>query len=259
MPTTAGVPAAALFLIMFGLTFNFLLLKRWRIFLTFSVSLIVFMLPMIVAVVRGGEALTARFKTIAVWYDSPGAVEVIKRIAVRYLDYFNPYFIFIRGDGNPRHNTGVGLLFLFMLPLVIIGLYVLIRHCRRNPWYRFILASLLVYPVAAVLTIHRFHGTRSLDGVPFWSMIAVIGALWCWRRREKFKVVLTALAVFAVCETGYYLYDYFTAYPARTAACLRCRFPYCRQTGGGGAPGRRQPGNHLDLSVRDADAGGRKL
>ncbi len=208
-----GRLTVALYLIAFGLAFNFLILKRWKVFVMFSVSLIAFMLPMILVVLRRGAALTQRFSTISVWHDSPGTREVVNRIVVRYLDYFNPYFVFITGDSNPRHNSGVGLLFLFMLPLVIIGLYVLVKYFLRNPWYRFIIAALLVYPAAAILTVDRFHSTRSLNGAPFWCMTAVAGALWCWRRREKLKLLLVALAIFAAGEVSYYFYDYFTAYP----------------------------------------------
>ncbi len=203
-------PTIAAFMIMFVLAYNICLLKRWKLFTTFFCASVLIMIPMGLAILDQDQALTSRFNEIAVWRDNPGLAEVMLRIGQRYLDYFNPYFIFVRGDINSRHNpVCVGLMFYFSAPLVLVGLYRLLRYCRHNPFYRFIVLGLAVYPVAAILTVGRMHATRSLNGSVFWCLVALYGAEYLIQRRKKFKVILLIISVAAVLETAIYMHGYF--------------------------------------------------
>ena len=102
-----GRPMSAVVLLGFVVCFNRLLWRRWAVGLAFSASLIGLCLPLVLAVLRQPQSLTARFSTLAVWHDAPAVTELAKRLAVRYLDYLNPWFVFWRGDENLRHTTGV--------------------------------------------------------------------------------------------------------------------------------------------------------
>ena len=212
-------PISALYIISFALIFNMALIKRWKVGLTFAVSLVLAMVPMIVAVANNPASLTARFSTIAVWKDHPSLGETIAGITIRYLDYFNPIFLFLSGDSNPRHNTGAsGELFVFMAPFIMIGIYFLLRHARRHPERLFPIACVLVYPAAAILTSDRFHATRTLHGCVFWTLLAVIGADTVRRRLPKRSpLILLGAALFAAVEMTFYFKDYFEKYPQYSA------------------------------------------
>ncbi len=52
-----------------------------------------------------------------------------------YLDNLNPGFLFITGDGNPRFATGdVGQLYLWDLPFLIVGIFILFRKKEGHFW-----------------------------------------------------------------------------------------------------------------------------
>ena len=184
-----GRPMTAVSLIIFGLSMNFYLVKRPKIFAFFTAMYITFMLPMILYVLRVPESMSSRFSEISVWKDSPSFAILLSRIFVRYLDYFNPVFLFWDGDKNLRHNIGGGELFMFMAPLAMLGVYICIKKFKRNPYYRFLLLSLLCYPLAAILTEDRMHSTRTMNGAPFWCILAVVGAVFLWKLREKYRII----------------------------------------------------------------------
>jgi hypothetical protein len=212
-----GRPATAIALVCFVLAFNRLLLKRWKPFIVFATSYVLLLVPMIVAVIRNPHVLTSRFNEISVWKDNPSVIELISRICSRYVEYFSPGFLFISGDAEPRHNAcGAGGLYVFMAPFVVAGIFYAIRNFRRNPYCRFILLAILSYPAAAVLTMDRMHGTRSLNGAPFWCVIFVLGFCFIWRYKVKFRPVVIAVLCFSVIEISFYFVSYFGNYALKS-------------------------------------------
>lgn len=210
-----GRPMAAAYLIAFGISMHLALLKRPKIFAFFSFMYVFLMLPMIWFVSQIPESMNSRFNEISVWKDNPGFLTLVLRILLRYTDYFNPVFLFWQGDSNFRHNIGVGGLYIFMIPLILAGLYVSIKKFKRNPYFRFVLLGLLVYPLAAVLTEERMHGTRSLNGLPFWGILAVVGVAYLWNLRSKYRWLVWAFCLLGcgMClEVTKYMRDYFIEY-----------------------------------------------
>ncbi|NOY74609.1 MAG: hypothetical protein GXP32_02315 [Kiritimatiellaeota bacterium] len=221
-----GRPATAAFLASFVVAYCVSIIKRKRELVVFSFVFAISLLPLSLSFFSNPQAMTERFNQISVWRDSPGILECARRITMRYVDYFSPSFLFLIGDDNPRHNTGVGELFIFTLPFIILGLFWMVRRIKRDPFARFVLLSLIVYPCAAILTMDYSHSTRSLDGFPFWMLLTGVGAsrfLLCagvsefgkstmpddsfLRRVVKLAlVVILGLGIFEIC--GYFS-DYF--------------------------------------------------
>jgi 4-amino-4-deoxy-L-arabinose transferase-like glycosyltransferase len=212
-----GRPMTAVLLICFLAAFNRLLWRRRGIGYTFSASLIIALLPMIVSVNHSTASLTTRFQTMSVISQEPSFSGALCRLTENYLDYFTPRFLFISGDSNMRHNTGLGgELFWFLLPLIAAGLYCTIRFARRQPLYRVLLLALLTYPIAAALTLNRMHSTRSMNGVIPWLLLAAVGARWLWQQRRWGAKLLLPLAAIAVVEMSLYARDYFGPYSQRS-------------------------------------------
>ena len=170
-----GRPATAAVLVCFAVAFNKSLIKRIRELVVFSGVLALSVIPIIVFYLNNQYAMTARFNQISVWKDSPSILEAVGRVAARYFEYFSPTFLFVIGDVNPRHNTGVGELFVFTLPFLALGVTRLLRRLKRDPYSQFLLLCVLTYPCAAMLTIDHYHSTRSLNGLPFWLILVAIG------------------------------------------------------------------------------------
>jgi hypothetical protein len=200
-------------MIVFVLAFNFLLIKRIKIFSIFVISYFCASIPLIIAVINDPAIILSRFCEINVWSDGAKLNEVLTRILVRYAEYFSPDFLFIRGDSELRHNAGnSGELYIFMIPFIIAGFYCVIRKIRRNPHFRFLLYAILIYPAAAALTVDRMHSTRCMNGAPFWCILAVIGFYFIWTFKPKFRIAAIAVLCFSVVEISLYFVNYFGKY-----------------------------------------------
>jgi hypothetical protein len=209
-----GRPICAMLLCLFLLAYNRQLLPRRRSAGVFAATLILLMLPMAIAVLTS-PALTERFKTIAVWSDlvEPTVWNVTPMVLQRYFQYFSPQFLFLDGDSQLRHHSGHGgMLFLFMAPLVLAGIWRCLRGFREEARYRFLLLSLICYPIAASLTISMMHGTRTLNGCIPWMLMALLGAEQLRGIRKKPRLLLI-FAILASIEITSYTLHYFTVYP----------------------------------------------
>jgi hypothetical protein len=211
-----GRPMTVLLLVCFGLAFNRSLLSRWKIGLIFLMSCVMAMLPMIISVAHFPESLTSRFEWISVFQDHPSASEVLNRVGSRYLQYVSPRFLFLAGDPELRHHTGRGgELFLFTIPLILAGIYGVIRFFKTRPYYRLLAYTILVYPAAAVLTVDKMHSGRTITGVISWLLLAMIGARALWFHRRVGRKLLLITSAAGLIEVSAYMVDYFGPYQTR--------------------------------------------
>src|ERR1051326_4039362 len=106
----------------------------------------------------------------------PPAMVLVGRILRNGLDYFGPSFLFLHGDSNLRHHTGVGgVLPIAMAPLIAVGLYQALRRWRDDGALRALLLIFATFPVAAILTADRMHATRSINGAISACLLALVG------------------------------------------------------------------------------------
>ncbi|MGA2138953.1 MAG: glycosyltransferase family 39 protein [Verrucomicrobiia bacterium] len=205
-----GRPMTAMLLISFLLCHNRLLLSRWRIGATFSASYVATLLPMIVWVLRTPQSLTTRFGTLSIFQDHPTIPVVLQRFGSRFVEYFSPQFLLVHGDSNVRHNIGFGgELFWSLAPLILAGLYVVIRFFRRQPHYRFLAVGTLIYPTTASLTDDHMHSMRSVNGVVFWILLAAVGARLLWQKGGGWRKLLLVILCAGSVEIALYLRTYF--------------------------------------------------
>jgi hypothetical protein len=167
-------------------------------------------------------ALTARFAEISIWSDGAPLGVVIDRFLVNYVTYFSPSFLFTQGDLNPRQNTEIGGMLLWvMAPLLIAGIVACWQR-RREPLVRFLVACIVLAPVAAALTNNGTpHALRSSGMLPFLVILAVLGAD---RLRHALagrvtpgRVVAGVLGAGLVAQAAYFTVDLYAAYPNRAA------------------------------------------
>ncbi|HVM60868.1 MAG TPA: glycosyltransferase family 39 protein [Verrucomicrobiae bacterium] len=220
-----GRPMTALLLLAFAAAYSDALKSKWRIGLAAAGAWLLALVPMMVSVARSPVALTSRFQRISVFGDRPSWTEAASRIASRYVEYFSPQFLFLRGDSNLRHHSGHGgELFLFLIPMVLAGLYCVARYSWTSPRHRFLGLGLLLYPAAATLTTDHMHSGRSINGAIFWAVTAVIGADFLWRKGRVGRTLLLACCLAGVVEAPLYFNDYFGDYQVRTRPEFQAAF-----------------------------------
>ena len=91
-----------------------------------------------------------------------------------YFDFFNPNYLFFTGDVNTRFSMqDVGELYLWELPLLILGVYMLIKYKRKES--AFIFTWFILAPIAAATARETPHALRSETYIPTYEIIAAFG------------------------------------------------------------------------------------
>ena len=167
-------------------------------------------------------ALTGRFELISIWSDGAPLNVVIDRFLANYFTYFSPSFLFVNGDANPRQNTEIGGMLLWVtVPLLVAGLLVCWQR-RRQPLIQFLAAAIVLGPIAAALTNNGTpHALRSSGMLPFLVALAILGADGIRRalrsRPQALLAVTGVLAAGLLVQGALYTFDLYTAYPNRAA------------------------------------------
>lgn len=115
--------------------------------------------------------------------DSIGALLHNRRIvyflavAKGYLDHFNPDFLFLHGDGGVQHHAvDMGMLYLWDLPFIIVGLYLLFNRRDRYTWVLF--ALFLLAPLPSAITTGTPHPVRSIALAPGFHIFTAVGIVF---------------------------------------------------------------------------------
>ena len=121
----------------------------------------------------------------------------------RYLQYFDPTFLFFRGLNLTLNQiVDMGVAYLVELPLFIIGLFVVIRR-RLFPkalwWW------IIISPLPASFTLNDYHPIRSLTLVLPLVIIIAVGLQSVWPR-FKYLILLAYLANFIFVADYYVLH-----------------------------------------------------
>ena len=91
-----------------------------------------------------------------------------------YLDHFNFDFLFLTGDAPGRHHAaGMGMLYLWDLPFILLGIFYLLKNPDKNTgglfwWF-------LVAPIASSITSGTPHAVRALLYLPTYQIFAAAG------------------------------------------------------------------------------------
>lgn len=145
-------------------------------------------------------------------------VEYIKATINGYISHYDLNWLFITGDLARHHAPHMGMLYIFQLPLVLIGLFVLtfleIDKIKKIAFFGYF----LLVPVPASVTSGVPHAVRTLNFVWTWEFIISLGTLWIviyiFSQKSKFKkyslkIIFTTFLVLSIINFLYYLNQYF--------------------------------------------------
>jgi len=136
-----------------------------------------------------------------------------KEIIANYLSHFDLNWLFISGDISRHHAPGMGLIYLWELPFLLMGMYFLIfglfdKKSKMLLWSWFLLA-----PVPASVTTGVPHAIRSLNFLPTFQIFIAIGifALVLYISKIKYFIYLIfpVYFLFFIFNILYYLNQYF--------------------------------------------------
>lgn len=127
------------------------------------------------------------------------------------VSHFSFDFLFINGDKNVRsHVPGFGQLYVLQLPLLLLGIYSLIKG-KKDKLILLCGISILSF-VPAAITKEVPHALRSIAAAPFISIISAIGVCFFLSRVQFKGALLILLSVFLL-SFGYYFKIFISDYP----------------------------------------------
>ena len=132
-------------------------------------------------------------------------------LPLQYLSYYNPIFLFWRGDNNVRHSMEpMGQLHYLEIITIFIGLYGFIKS--RHTHKRILYLWFLLYPIPASLTAST-HAIRAIMGTPLFAILSGYGIHTLYTHFQNRKQLIsycTSLGVAASLATFYtfYFIDY---------------------------------------------------
>jgi 4-amino-4-deoxy-L-arabinose transferase-like glycosyltransferase len=134
-----------------------------------------------------------------------------------YLSHFSLEFLFLKGGTNYQFSIpNVGLMYLFELPFLIIGLY---KSLKTKPLGWLALAWFLLAPIPSALTREAPQVLRSIFILGGAQIIVGFGlVVFVDELTKRFKLIKPSLAygllaVILLASLGAYLYQYFLVYP----------------------------------------------
>lgn len=140
----------------------------------------------------------------------------VQKYAENYLSFFEPKYLFFRGDANPRFSDqSNGELFLFLAPLLIIGGYALFWQRKQ---LLVILSWVLLAPVAAATAREVPHALRSETFIPTFELIASVGivtlTIFVHRNLKKATIIIPVFFVgIAALSCVQFWHDYLVQNP----------------------------------------------
>lgn len=128
-----------------------------------------------------------------------------------YFDAFNPKFLFVSGDVNPRLSIQeTGELYYLDLVFIISGLYFLFREKNK---YRYLITGwVLISAAGPAMARETPHALRMLHILPSYQIIAAFGMFCLYKRIAFKKQALLFLTLTLGISFAYYLHFYYFHY-----------------------------------------------
>lgn len=150
-------------------------------------------------------------------------VEYAKSAIGGYLSHFDFNWLFIIGDSARHHAPGMGLLYLFELPFLLLGIYALIFgriiSDENKKGKHFLFAWLLLAPIPAAFTTDVPHAVRTLNFLPTFQIFIAVGLIFAYEHISKIKyqiakirishLILILYILLIIFNILYYLNQYF--------------------------------------------------
>lgn len=134
-----------------------------------------------------------------------------------YFDHFNLDFLFLHGDGGVQHHAvDMGMLYLWELPFLLIGIYILINKRNKEVILPFLILTLA--PLPAAITSGTPHPVRAIAMIPALHIFTAVGFVFAGyfllQHSNIFKKAIFSLIIIALfLNITYYLHQYYIHTP----------------------------------------------
>lgn len=131
--------------------------------------------------------------------------------AKHYFDFFNPTYLFFKGDVNPRFSTlDTGELYLYTFPFIIFGILAVSREKKKTAIFLF--GWFLLSPVAAATARETPHALRSETFIPIYEIFMGLGFVSFYDCIQRYKRVVLPFVGLTICLVVFYLLRFLHSY-----------------------------------------------
>ncbi len=134
-----------------------------------------------------------------------------------YLEHYNPGYLFIYGDGGVQHHAvDFGMLYLFSLPFILFGVYILVRNINKQ--IGVLLLLMFLAPLASSISSGAPHPVRAIIMAPVFDIwfgvgLFIFGA-YILKMKANYKyVILGVVFISFVLNILYYFHQYYIHTP----------------------------------------------
>lgn len=203
--------SAPLILTILAILFRRELLAKWkRVFLAF-IFLTLIILPYLPSYVLSAHGRVRA--TSESFLNMTG--NLVVNFVNNYVANFDTDFLFFHGDQQGRHSVKkMGELYLWQLPVILAGIYFLIRYRSKTTVILF--GWLLIAALPVALTRVSPHALRDLLAVRSWQTISALGFVFLLSKIPRWsRLLFVPIIVYGVFV---YLNMYYFFYPVAYAA-----------------------------------------
>lgn len=126
-----------------------------------------------------------------------------KALITGYLSHYSLNWLFISGDIERHHAPQMGLLYLWELPFLLIGMYQLIFGNFDRRMKLFVFSWFFAAPLPAAFTTGVPHAVRTLNFLPTFQILTAIGILtaiaYVWQLKHQILSVKIRYAIITIC------------------------------------------------------------
>lgn len=147
----------------------------------------------------------------------------IKEVIAGYIVHFDLNWLFIKGDIARHHAPNMGLLYLWELPFLLIGIYTIVFNSQKEGIDKKTKALLfswfLLAPIPASITSGVPHAVRTINFLPTFQIFIAIGLLTTVAAISNIKyqiakiqvkyLIFTLYFLFIILNFSYYINQYF--------------------------------------------------
>lgn len=148
----------------------------------------------------------------------------------RYLNQFDPMYLFGHGlDLTNQGPLGMGLLYLFQLPLILMGIYSLTKMENLSNEKKFIIAWIIIGMIPSGLTFEKYSPHRSIMVFTMLNIISGVGLYYFLDIFNK-KIYLIKLLAFSILTFAisinfiYFVHIYTVNFPVEKSESIHYPF-----------------------------------
>lgn len=134
---------------------------------------------------------------------------------IHFFDHFEPRFLFIRGDGNPKFSIqDTGQLLIVSAPFLVLGIFTLFSQYPAIGWL--LLWWLLVSIAPAAVARETPHALRTENALPVWLIFTAFGIVSSitYQVSRKKQIFLGAFYILLfTCNFFYFWHNLMVHYP----------------------------------------------